>query len=118
MAVCLISQQRTRYDRLDRLVKTTFPNGTTNQRVLDSAGRRTSFTDALGNETNYAFDAVGQLTSTTYEDGLKDEFTYDAQGRRTKVVDRAGRATRLHLRLDWTRHQDSLCRWDVYNPRL
>ncbi|HEV8427371.1 MAG TPA: RHS repeat-associated core domain-containing protein [Pyrinomonadaceae bacterium] len=81
------------YDRLNRLVKTTFPNGTTNQSVLDSAGRRTKYTDALGNETDYGYDAVGQLTSTTYEDGLRQEFTYDAQGRRTKVIDRAGRAT-------------------------
>lgn len=50
----------------------------------DSAGHRTSLTDATGT-THYAYDSVGNLLSTTGPDGEAVTAAYDAAGQRTSL---------------------------------
>ncbi|HEX6623913.1 MAG TPA: RHS repeat-associated core domain-containing protein [Pyrinomonadaceae bacterium] len=81
------------YDKLDRLIKVTYPDGSTVRTEYDSAGRKSADIDQLGRRTSYEYDAMGNLVRVTYPDGSKTEATYDADGRRVKTVDRAGLAT-------------------------
>jgi len=54
------------YDKADnRLIKTTYPDGSTTTNSYDEAGRLISTTDANGNTTTYEYDAVGNKISTT-----------------------------------------------------
>lgn len=81
------------YDKLDRLVKVTYPDGSTVRTEYDEAGRKSAEIDQLGRRAGYEYDDMGNLARVTYADGTKNEYTYDADGRRTKVVDRAGQTT-------------------------
>ncbi|MBA3707495.1 MAG: RHS repeat protein, partial [Planctomycetes bacterium] len=86
------------------------------QYTYDSAGRRTSMTDAAGRVYTYSYDSRNRLVDTTFpdtshetttfgaansgndnlvlarvdRDGRRTEFQYDAAGRRTATIDAAG----------------------------
>ncbi|MDQ3803119.1 MAG: hypothetical protein M3416_04620, partial [Acidobacteriota bacterium] len=81
------------YDRLDRLVKTVNPDGTTVQHEYNREGQRSANIDQAGRRTTFEYNEMGRHVRSTYPDGTKEEMAYDAEGRRTKLVDRAGRAT-------------------------
>jgi RHS repeat-associated protein len=103
---------RFNYDELGRLVSITPPGGGAGTFEYDAAGNptaqidilggkqtftyeptlngMTSWTDALGNRTQYAMDASGRPLSTTYADGTMDRFSYDAEGNLSQTVSRAG----------------------------
>jgi RHS repeat-associated protein len=81
------------YDALNRLVKTTFPDGSTSQTVYNSIGKQNTTTDQGGRQTSYQYDDLGRLTKTTYPDGTSESSTYDAEGRRLTSTDRGGRVT-------------------------
>ncbi len=59
----------------------------------DTAGRRTSMTDALGHTTDYGFDPAGQMTSMT--DALTHSvlFGFDLAGQQTSVTNADGYTT-------------------------
>ncbi len=59
----------------------------------DTAGRRTSMTDALGHTTDYGFDPAGQMTSMT--DALTHSvlFGFDLAGQQTSVTNANGKTT-------------------------
>ncbi len=59
----------------------------------DAAGDRTSQTDALGNQTTWAYDADGRTLSTTSPTGAMTTDTYDADGELVKRIDPLGRST-------------------------
>ena len=84
---------RFEYDQLGRLVKTTFPDGSTTQTIYNAIGKQGVTIDQLGRVTSYSYDAMGRLTRATFPDGSRESSTYDAEGRRVTSVDRAGRAT-------------------------
>jgi RHS repeat-associated protein len=86
-------QTKYEYDRLGRIVGTTYPGGSVMRTAYDSRGRQSALVDSLGRRTAYEYDGLGQLKRTTYPGGGAEETFYDAEGRRTKTVDRSGRAT-------------------------
>lgn len=89
------------YDVMDRVTRTTFPDGTFNQHtydrldlvaVRDSAGRETFYTydamrqlvrqtDPLGQVTRFEWCSCGSLGSLTDPMGRKTEWHFDVQGR-------------------------------------
>ena len=81
------------YDRLDRLVKTANPDGTTTRSEYNSVGQQTADIDEQGRRTTYEYDAMGHAVRTIYPDGATEEMAYDAEGRRTRAVDASGSAT-------------------------
>jgi RHS repeat-associated protein len=81
------------FDRLNRVIKTTLPDGSKIETVYNNAGLKIADIDPLGRRTSYEYDEMGRAIRTTHPDATKEEATYDAEGRTTKVVDRAGRAT-------------------------
>jgi RHS repeat-associated protein len=50
--------------------------------------RLTSFRDAGGHTTRYAYDAQGNLRTITYADGSAEQFSYDPLGNLTEAVNR------------------------------
>ncbi|HSS19125.1 MAG TPA: PKD domain-containing protein [Pyrinomonadaceae bacterium] len=81
------------YDRLNRLQKTIFADGSTTQVEYNSIGHQSATIDQLGRRTEFVYDEMGRLTRTTYPDGTFEEASYDAEGRRLTLKDRAGHVT-------------------------
>jgi YD repeat-containing protein len=105
---------RFEYDDLGRLVKTIYPDGTTEEMTYDAEGRRLTFKDRADRVTGYVYDPLGRLVRTTFPDntfvtnsydaagrlaattdgrGKKTVYEYDAAGRRTKLTDPLGNET-------------------------
>ncbi len=108
------------YDRLNRLVKVTYPDNSTTETVYNGIGKQSATVDRLGRRTTYDYDDMGRLVTTTYPDTTKEETTYDAEGRQTKSVDRAGRATLFAYdslgRLEKTTYPDTTFSTVTYGP--
>jgi RHS repeat-associated protein len=81
------------YDKQNRPIKTTNPDGTFTRVVYDPNGKQLETYDALGRKTAYAYDEAERLTRTTYPDATFEESTYDNEGHRLTAKDRAGRLT-------------------------
>ncbi|MCP4548057.1 MAG: RHS repeat-associated core domain-containing protein, partial [bacterium] len=83
------------YDTLDRVIRTTAPDGSTTSASYDGLGNVRSRTDAVGRNTTMTYGLMGRLTKTTFPDNTTQSQTYDAEGRVLAQTDRAGRETRL-----------------------
>ena len=81
------------YDKLNRLTKVTYPDGSETTTTYNAIGKVASSTDQLGRVTSYNYDSMGQLLSTTFADGTTSGATYDAEGRRLTSTDQLGRVT-------------------------
>ena len=81
------------YDGNNRLIKTTYPDGSTTQTQYNSIGKQSVTIDQLGRQTSYAYDTLGRLTTTTYPDNTAESTTYDANNNRLTSTDRAGNTT-------------------------
>jgi RHS repeat-associated protein len=81
------------YDKLNRLKKTTFTDGSFTQVEYNSIGQQSATIDQLGRRTEFTYDDMGRLTKTAYADGTFEETTYDAEGRRLTSKDRSGHVT-------------------------
>jgi RHS repeat-associated protein len=81
------------YDKLNRLTKTTFADGSFTKVEYNSIGQQTATVDQLSHRTEFTYDEMGRLTKTTYADTTFEETTYDAEGRRLTSKDRAGHLT-------------------------
>jgi RHS repeat-associated protein len=79
------------YDGKNRLIRTTYPDGTSRQLTYNNVGLKSAEVDELGRQTTYDYDALGQLIRTTYPDGTTVQITYDAGGRMQARTDQAGR---------------------------
>jgi RHS repeat-associated protein len=82
-----------KYDREDRQLRTTYPDGTAMQLAYDPDGRLRAATDPAGYSTGYEYDAMGRLTKTVHPDGTTETTAYDAEGRRVSYTDRGGNIT-------------------------
>ena len=107
------------YDASNRLLKTTYPDGTSTQLVYNSIGKLSDRVDALGHKTHYDYDANGRLVKTTYADGTTEAASYDAEDRRISSTDRAGRTTSYSYdalgRLTKTTYPDGSTAENVYD---
>src|SRR5439155_19697014 len=76
------------YDAAGDPTATAYPNGWTEQRGYDDAGRLTSIQSVNGNQTlaaaSYTLDAVGNPTSIS-RDGNVENYSYDVAGRTSAV---------------------------------
>ena len=81
------------YDEMDRLIRTTAPDGSTTSSTYDSLGKVLDRTDALGRVTTMTYDLMGRLATTTFPDSTTESQTYDAEGRVLTQTDRQGRIT-------------------------
>jgi RHS repeat-associated protein len=81
------------YDKLSRLKKTIFADGSFTQVEYNSIGQQSATIDQPGHRTEFTYDDMGRLSRTDYPDGTHDEITYDAEGRRLRSKDRAGHLT-------------------------
>lgn len=81
------------YDKLNRLIKTTFADNSFTQIEYNEIGLQKATIDQFNRRTGFTYDEMGRLTRTDYPDGTHDEAAYDAEGRRRTTKDRAGRVT-------------------------
>jgi RHS repeat-associated protein len=89
------------YDPLDRLIKTTTPDGKSEHITYNGEGDVTSKTDKAGHKTSHVLDACGRIVETIDALGNSTLFEYDPMGRLTK--------TSLH-RVD---AQDKADEWEI-----
>ncbi len=86
---------RYKYDKSNRPVEVTYPDGTTAQTSYNKQGRKNAEVDPLGRVTSYDYDEMGRLIRTTYPDGTTEQSAYNAEGQAVSRTDRAGRVTRF-----------------------
>jgi RHS repeat-associated protein len=80
------------YDKENRLVETTRPDGSTNVTIFAvGLNKPAAEIDPLGRQTLHYYDERGNLTNTIYADGTSESFRYDAENRKVAMTDRAGR---------------------------
>lgn len=107
------------YDKLNRLTKTTFADGSFTQVEYNSMGQQRATIDQLGHRTEFTYDDMGRQTRTDYPDGTHEESTYDAEGRRLTSKDRAGHVTSFEYddlgRLTKTTYADNTFTSTTYN---
>ncbi len=78
------------YDKNNRLVSTTDPEGDTTSQTYDKVGNIATKTDGNGNVTIYAYDELKHLASVTNAKGEKTGFTYDLNGNMISQTDGKG----------------------------
>jgi YD repeat-containing protein len=85
------------YDALDRLTKTTWPDGSTHTSVYRVENRKQSETDPKGVITSYGYDVAGRLTSVAQSLSAAATATttygYDETGAKVRQVDPLGKTT-------------------------
>jgi RHS repeat-associated protein len=79
------------YDSQDRLIAITDPAGAVTRYTLDSAGRRTRITNALGGAIGFEYDAAGRLIGETDAAGRNTRYRYDNAGRVEGITYPGGR---------------------------
>ena len=80
------------YDKLDRLTKTTYPDGTARTYTWDKLNV-SSVQDRLGRTTQYDYDELGRLVSETDPIGRTVQYGYYENGRLKTLTDAMGRTT-------------------------
>ncbi len=83
------------YDKLNRLIKITYPDGSTTETHYNAIGKQSEAVDQLGHITRYEYDDLGRLSKTIHPDGAIETIGYDSEGHRISSTDRAGRETKL-----------------------
>ena len=74
-------------DLRNRQTEMVYPNGEPVEREFDKAGRMTSVTDWLGNETTFKYNADSQIEATSFPEGTAnvDEYTYSPAGELSEI---------------------------------
>src|SRR6185295_6518829 len=81
------------YDKLNRLIKTTFADSSFTQIEYNPIGLRRASIDQFNRRTEFTYDELGRVTRIDFPDGTHEEATYDAEGHRKTSKDRAGNET-------------------------
>jgi RHS repeat-associated protein len=108
------------YDNLNRLAKTTYPDGTFTRTEYNSLGQQSATIDQAGNRTEFVYDNQGRQIRTIHPDGKFEESTFDAEGRRLTSKDRSGKVTNFEYdlvgRLKLTIYSDGTFTISNYDP--
>ena len=81
------------FDRRQREVKRTAPDGTFTLVTFDPAGNMATETDALGRVTRFVYDSRNRLVATLLPDGTTTRQRVDGGGRVVATIDQAGGTT-------------------------
>lgn len=83
------------YDNLNRVTKTTYPDGKFESKVYASCCPRLldSVTDRSGRTMSYFYDTLGRLIRTVNPEGGATEYEYDANGNIVTLIDANGNRT-------------------------
>ncbi|HVU83752.1 MAG TPA: RHS repeat-associated core domain-containing protein, partial [Puia sp.] len=83
------------YDSQNRLIKTTYPDGSFTTTEYDNDGRKTASVDQGLKRTEYSYDAQGRLTEVRAPGGIiKTDYEYDLVGNEITQIDAKGNVTR------------------------
>jgi len=85
-----------KHDANGRLIKITFPDGSTRLQTWDDQGHLSSKTDELGNTATFRYDEKGNLISIRQPDGTTVGATYNDLGLVTSYTKPDGAVTRLN----------------------
>ncbi len=69
-----------KYDDLNRLIKTTYPDATYETKTYDADSLLQSLTDGNDNTTSYSYNPLDRLTKVTYPGSSSISYTYDKAG--------------------------------------
>lgn len=81
------------YDARSRLVRSTYPDGSSTETRYDEAGAIDMERDRYGNWTDYTYDEYGRLLETIYPNQSRETRTYTPEGLLHTVTDRSDRTT-------------------------
>ena len=82
-----------RFDGLDRLRETIYPDASSTQTRYDTLGKVVETIDQLGRSTLFHYDDMGRLERTQYPDQAEELHVHDDEGQLIQQTDRAGRST-------------------------
>ena len=82
------------YDARNRLIRTTYPDGTYTQTEYDIIGNVARERDRFGNWTEMTYDIYNRVIGTQYPDGTSETTTYSPEGKMLTSTDRDGHVTR------------------------
>ncbi|MEJ6950101.1 putative Ig domain-containing protein [Natronospora cellulosivora (SeqCode)] len=82
------------YDRMNRLIKTTYPDGSSTSTEYNSIGRKAVEINRMGDRTEYEYNQAGKLERKIYPDRREESYTYDEEGNRISSTDQAGKTTK------------------------
>jgi RHS repeat-associated protein len=95
-----VNNRRTeyQYDKMDRLIKTTYADGSSNSTSYDALGHEIGITNALGRTTQTIYDKLGRVVETILPDATPNDDTdnprtkaeYDKVGQVIKSFDEMG----------------------------
>ncbi|HEV8431561.1 MAG TPA: RHS repeat-associated core domain-containing protein [Pyrinomonadaceae bacterium] len=90
------NQRETRfeYDVRNKLIKVTYPDGTTSKTTYDGAGRVITETDQAGKVTKFSYDDVGNLILVSDALNQMTSNSYDALNNLASITDALGHTTR------------------------
>ncbi len=75
------------YDRNQRSIGTTLPDGSLTQTVYDAMGNVVYQTDELGRTIQNIYDSRNRVIQTILPDGVTTTYSYDGRGNRTNTVE-------------------------------
>jgi RHS repeat-associated protein len=81
------------YDARDRMIRTTFVDGSTLERTYNSLDRVLTAKDQEGRVLRYTYDDVGNVVAVTDPKGQVTQYSYDALDNMVSQTDASGRRT-------------------------
>lgn len=78
------------YDKLDRVTKIEYSNGTSIVYSYDANGNQTQRNDSVHGITGYSYDKLNRRTSDTYPSSVTNSYGYDDGGNLTSLTDPGG----------------------------
>ena len=82
------------YDKMNRLIKTEYPEGNATETGYDALGMVVWEKDGRGNTVSYTRDLLGRVTNVTNALGQVTEYTYDTEGNKLSAKDGKGNTWR------------------------
>jgi RHS repeat-associated protein len=98
------------YDKLNRKISMTDPNGNVTNYEYDSAGRLVKARNPENDETTYTYDAHGNILSVTDGNGVTTYYGYDSLNRKNHQYDELGN--------HWYWEYDKLGRLDKHTDAM